>query len=363
MPSRFSTLSLTLALAASLLCAGAAFAKDGSKLQVPLTRVGSDADITGSMRFQGSSKGKRFEVSVSGAAVNTDATLRVGGVDRLTLRTTGGGGVKFSFRSPANGGSVPLSFDPRGEVVEVWQNGAAQLSNTLASGSSGGGGSVSEQGSLTNTGAIPGASGHVSIREKKGEIDFSVEIEDVPNGSYDLFVGGIDRGTIVTSAGRGELEFSNGDDPGKLPLDFDPYGALVEVKQGATVILTGSAIGGGGAGGGGGNVCTPVELRLDLENVGPDPDAKGDARHRVRSDCNRDFRVEVEDLPDGSYDLVVGGVDRGDIVVVETAGEHRGEIEYDTDPDEVGKVLLTFDPRGQLLEVKQGATVFLSLAF
>jgi hypothetical protein len=202
----------------------------------------------------------------------------------------------------------------------------------------------------------------VRIREKQGVIDFDVEIEDLPSGTYDLFVDMLDRGDIVVSGGEGEIEFSDGgDDPDELPLTFDPYGALVEVKQGATVILTGSAIGGGG--GGGGNVCSDEELRLDLENVGPDGDAKGDARHRVLDDCDRDFRVEIEDLPDGSYDLFVGGIDRGDIQVAEVAGEHQGEIEYHTDPSEVGKVLLTFDPRGQLIEVKQGATVFLSLDF
>jgi hypothetical protein len=366
MPSRRSLLSLTLVLAASLPCAGAAFAKDAAKLSVPLSQVGSDGDISGSMRFQGSPKGNRFEVRVSNAAEDADATLRVGGVDRLTLPTNSGN-VKFSFRSPANGGSVPLNFDPRGEAVEVWVNGEAQLANTLAAGSGGGGsGKVSEESSLTNTGAIPGASGRTRIREKRGVVDFDVEIEDVPNGSYDLFVDGVDRGDIVVSGGEGEIEFSDGgDDPDELPLTFDPYGALVEVKQGATVILTGSttATTGGGAGGGGGNVCGEEELRLDLVNVGPDPNAKGDARHRVRDDCDRDFRVEVENLPLGTYDLFVGGVDRGDIQVVLVMGEEEGEIEFDTDPNEVGKELLTFDPRGQLIEVKQGATVFLSLDF
>jgi hypothetical protein len=360
MPSRRSTLLPILAVIAGLLCAPAAFAKDASKLQIRLLQVGTDPDIAGSMRFQGSAKGNRFVVSVTGAEANSDTTLRVGGVDRLTLRANGGGGVKFSFRSPAGGSSVPLNFDPRGELVEVVQGGV-QLSNTLASGSSGGG-SVSEDVSLMNTGTIPGASGHARIREKRGVVDFDVEIEDVPNGSYDLFVGGVDRGDIVVSGGEGEIEFSDGgDDDDELPLTFDPYGALVEVKQGATVILTGNAVGGGGGGGGGGgNACTEEELRLDFVNVGPDTNAGGDARHRVLDDCDRDFRVEIEDLSAGTYDLFVGGVDRGDITV---DGTGQGEVEFHTDPSEVGKLLLTFDPRGQLLEIKQGATVFLSLDF
>lgn len=59
----------------------------------------------------------------------------------------------------------------------------------------------------------------------------------------------------------------------------------------------------------------------------------------------------------------MGGFDRGDIEVVDVGGEHQGEIEFHTDPSEVGKQLLSFDPRGQTIEVRQGATTFLSVSF
>ena len=132
------------------------------------------------------------------------------------------------------------------------------------------------------------------------------------------------------------------------------------MKNGAAqVVLTGDLLAGGGAP----PVCSESDVRLDLVNVGPEPDAKGDARHRVLDDCDRSFRVEIEDLADGSYDLFVGGIDRGNITVTDVAGEHRGEIEFHTDPSEVGKELLNFDPRGQTIEVEQGATTFLSLDF
>jgi hypothetical protein len=350
-------LGAALALAVLATDVTPALAKDGSKLSVSMQRVGTDPDVEGSMRFQSSSKGSRFEVRVKNAMPQQTLTLRVGGVDRHELSAGRNGSAKFSFRSGSAKKAIPLNFDPRGETVEVWQGGVAQLAAELAAGS---GGQVSEVASLTSTGEIPGASGEARIRERKGVIDFDVEIEDVPNGSYDLFVEGVDRGDIVVSAGRGEIEFSDtGDDADELPLTFDPYGALIEVKQGATVILTGAAL----AGGGGGNVCTPDEDLIDLVRVGPDPDAKGDARHRVLDDCDRDFRVEIEDLPDGSYDLFVGGFDRGDIEVVDVGGEHQGEIEFHTDPSEVGKQLLSFDPRGQTIEVRQGATTFLSVSF
>ena len=44
-------------------------------------------------------------------------------------------------------------------------------------------------------------------------------------------------------------------------------------------------------------------------------------------------------------------------------GEPEGEIEFDTDPDEPGEVLLDFDPRGQLVEVRQGGVTYLSREF
>ena len=40
-----------------------------------------------------------------------------------------------------------------------------------------------------------------------------------------------------------------------------------------------------------------------------------------------------------------------------------GQVEYDTDPTEIGKLLLVFDPRGALIEVSQGGTVYMNLSF
>jgi hypothetical protein len=91
-------------------------------------------------------------------------------------------------------------------------------------------------------------------------------------------------------------------------------------------------------------------------NDGVIPQAKGKARFRVRDDCSEDFRVEIEDLPVGDYNLLVGGVNQGTITVTDTGGETEGEIEFDTDPDDPGELLLDFD-------IEQGGTVFLSRTF
>ena len=69
------------------------------------------------------------------------------------------------------------------------------------------------------------------------------------------------------------------------------------------------------------------------------------------------FRSELEGAAAGTYDLLVGGTKVG-VIVVDATGE--GEIEFDsrpsTDQDDPGLDLpLTFDPRGQTIQVEQSA--------
>ncbi len=109
--------------------------------------------------------------------------------------------------------------------------------------------------------------------------------------------------------------------------------------------------------------CEFSEISQLIDSTGVDPDGKADARFRIREDCDRDFRVEIEDVPAGAYELFVGGENRGTITVTDTGGETEGEIEFDTEPDDPGEILLDFDPRGKIIEIEQGGTVFLSRAF
>jgi hypothetical protein len=50
-------------------------------------------------------------------------------------------------------------------------------------------------------------------------------------------VGGVDRGGLVVSLGRGETEFRDPVEPGKILLDFDPRGEQIDLLEGTTVIL------------------------------------------------------------------------------------------------------------------------------
>jgi hypothetical protein len=222
---------------------------------------------------------------------------------------------------------------------------------------------------VTDLVAAPAAgvgSGDTKLRVREDcRRDFDVEIEDVPLGAYELYVGGTLRGQIqvvdVAGQNKGELEFTS--EPGEVDelfLDFEPVGATVEVKQGDVLFFSLTQGGAGTGGGGGGGTCTggPLEVELPLLNPGVVPAASGKARYRIRDDCDRDFRVEIEDVADGAYDLRVGGVSRGTISVV--AGE--GELEF-KDPVEAGKILLDFDPRGQAVVVFGGGMLILQRPF
>lgn len=353
------------AAAVLLSIAGASLAQtNGSRQVIPFMLEGPAAELAAKMMFicGGGSGGTatgpvRFNVTVNHAVPGETVTVSAGGVPQVSAPTNAAGVARFVFG--ANGAAgLPLDFDPRRNEVEVEDEAGTVLTNTAPDGSHPEGTRINERVALLSTGAIAGASGGARLRERRGVRDFDVEIEDVPDGVYTLLVDTVDRGVITAAAGRGKIEFSDGgDDPEELPLDFDPFGAAVQVAQGSTIILSGTLL----AGAIDVSVCTPSESTTLLSNVGPDPDAHGDVRFRVKDDCDRDFRVEIEDLPVGAYDVLVGGVVRGAIDVVALGlGETEGQIEFDTDVDEPGEVPLDFDPVGQTVEIRQGATLFLS---
>ena len=73
-------------------------------------------------------------------------------------------------------------------------------------------------------------------------VEFSVEIEDVPVGSYTLKVGGIEEGAFEAFEMHdgdvyGHIRFRDPESYGRAHLDFDPRGQKIEVFQGDNIIL------------------------------------------------------------------------------------------------------------------------------
>jgi len=353
-----------IALAAAAIAgfvAAPAGATEGSKVKTSLTADASTPDARGKVKLKLKSTKGRFKVKVAGLASGASHTLLVGGVPQGTFTTSSSGSGKIGFSQPARPGENALDFDPRGQEIEVEGPGGTSATGVVSGAGEASDTVIDERTNLQPTALAPGGKAEARFRSKRGENTFKVEIEDVPAGTYDLYVGGTPRGQIVVDpvTGQGEIEFDSTPDTGDVLLDFDPRGETVDVVQGSDVFFSGPME----AQAGGVNVCTFAEVELPLTSTGVDPDASGKARLRVRDDCDRDFRVEIEDVPLGAYDLLVGGVFRGIITVIDTGTEIEGDIEFDTDPDDPDEVLLDFDPAGALIEVVQGATTFFSSTF
>ena len=206
-------------------------------------------------------------------------------------------------------------------------------------------------------------SGHADFEERPDRTEFSVEAEGLADGEYRIFVGGEDRGPLTIALGVGETEFRSPVEAGKVLLTFDPREQLIEVQDDQGAVLTS----GDGVIDGDDDVAPDidfgtVDLEVALTNTGVFPAGSGDARLEPRED-RTDFKVEIEDVPVGSYALRVGGEAVGTIEVRELAdGSVEGEIEF-RNPVEPGKVLLDFDPRGKVIEVLDGGTVIFTADF
>ena len=294
-----------------------------------------------------STRGGAFGNSFDPANVQTQAwgTLTV----RFSSCTQGT--VQFNPGNPAlASGSMPITR------LTIPYN------STCSGGISGDSSATSGSGEIvqfiTNTGLVPAASGKLKFEELPGRTEFSAEAEDLPSGAYALFVDGIQRGTIAvaTVAGgtNGELEFRSPVEPGKVLLDFDPRGKVVQIRQGASVFLSatlGTAAAPPPPPTGGGSGSPPfgdAVYHLSVEPSGNDgPELKARLEQRV----NRvDFNVELEDVPAGTYGLSVGGIDHGNIVVRAVPGGTEGEREF-RNPSEPGHDLLDFDPRGLSIDI------------
>jgi hypothetical protein len=97
-------------------------------------------------------------------------------------------------------------------------------------------------------------------------------------------------------------------------------------------------------------------FEVPLWNAGLIAGAQGRARYRTTDDCVQEFRVVVSSVPIGPYDLYGAGTFLGAINVTTNSPANSGQVVISSLP-------LSFDPRGQLFEVRQGANVILSRTF
>ena len=221
-----------------------------------------------------------FEVEVEGLP-DGEYHLYVGMQDRGGLTVVDGHG-RMEFTSPGETGTMMMTFDPRGVMIEIrdeqgvvmssFENSFAQDEHghhgdggdndhnydcELGSGSGHGmgggmgggmhdcvndGESIEIEADFVNTAVLLGAKGEAEWRMNTDRVEFSVEIEDVPVGFYTLKVGGIEEGVIEAFEMHsgdvyGHIKFRDPETTGREHLDFEPRGQKIEVFQGDNIIL------------------------------------------------------------------------------------------------------------------------------
>jgi len=333
--------------------------------------------------------------------------LRVGGEPHGTIEVFAndqGTSGRLGFRSPAVPGTMLLDFDPRDRMIEVLTGGQIVLAAvTPAQGNFMGRGPAPFQGpddgrfeteiQLATDGVYPDASAAARLEmlgaSSRGQpvMAFEVEVRNVPVGIYLVRVMGAERGQIEAveiGAGetRGKLEFRFPEAAGTMHFGFDPRGAMIEILEGPNRLFSaefpragsdggfgmGMGAGGGmGQGGGMGGMgpgmgtgpepgVTFAEIGIELNNAGVLPAGTAEAYYQQHP-MREVFRVRVTNVSEGTYDLFVGGIERGAIEVVSMLGGTHGAIGFG-DPPAFSELTLDFDPRGQKVEIRRDGEVF-----
>ena len=217
-----------------------------------------------------------FKIDAEGLP-DGDYHLYTGMQDRGVFSVSGGRG-NMEFTSPGETGTMTMTFDPRGMLIEIHDDQGVVLSSYenrftqdehghhgdggdddhhydcesgMGSGMGGMGGMgdcvndgefVEIEVDLVNTAVLPEAKGEAEWKMNTDRVEFSVEIEDVPVGSYSLKVGGIEEGIIEAYEMHdgdiyGRIKFRDPKTTGREHLDFEPRGQKIEVLQGNNVIL------------------------------------------------------------------------------------------------------------------------------
>jgi hypothetical protein len=221
---------------------------------------------------------------------------------------------------------------------------------------------------LVSSGLIAEASGKTKYEQRSDRIEYSVEIEDLPIGTYQLLVDGqikgdIDVVALTAGSTEGEIEFRDPVEAGKILLDFDPVGKEIKITQNQQVYLSSN----GSTSIDSGNTSSEAppfgnsEIELYMTNIGVYAFAKAKAKLEQRTD-RVDFKVELENIPTGFYNFNVDGNVQGVIEVIQTPAGVEGELEF-RNPVEAGKELLDFNPLGAQLTITENEIVLFNLDF
>lgn len=375
----------SLLLAAALLAAPApAGAKEESKIQIALDPVGGGAAGArngAKLRTQFMPGQAGLQMQVKGLAPSAEYLLLADGLEilRFTSGSNGQANVKVDLLRLGAGDLAAAPVDPRGTLVTINDGAADVFAGWLY-------GPVANDPSrvLVNEStflapdpvAAPSGTaiaGYMMTPNRKAKLRIS--LVGAPVGEYEIWVDDVLVGTLTTNpAGNASADFrsdvprtngnagGNGNGNGKpkkagnakLPLDFDPRMAWIELRLAGAPVFAGEMA----AQIGGLNVCLPTVTPVALAPTPAAPAAVGSLAFVGEDDCSRQLSVAAAGLVPGTADLVVAGVAVATLVV---AADGTAAAVFDTSPDAVGELPLDFAlPSGAPIAIGQGGVEALS---
>jgi hypothetical protein len=73
-----------------------------------------------------------------------------------------------------------------------------------------------------------------------------------------------------------------------------------------------------------------------------------------------EIEIEVEQIPVGTYDILVDGVTRGTLIMVQDGSKSEGFRHFEVIPDQPGELLLDFPVAGKPIVISQNGTTWFS---
>ena len=149
---------------------------------------------------------------------------------------------ELEFRNPVEPGKELLDFNPLGQLIEIVQDGVVLFSTVFQEGGNGQSNPPNTPLELLvdfdNSGVDTDANGKVDYEVRTDRRDLKIEIEDLDDGVYELFIANNMVASINVENSEGEVEFRDPVETDKLPLDFDPLNQLFEIKSNGILYLS-----------------------------------------------------------------------------------------------------------------------------
>ena len=217
------------------------------------------------------------------------------------------------------------------------------------------------------TAALSNSEASVSIqRMATGTITLKIEAGDCNPATYEIVIGGITRGTLVTAgkAGKasGERKFRTGGSGEYLPINFDVIGQPISIKYNGVDYYTGIIPTPPDAPpGGDGEPPTTSSKKIKLmTGSGVSSEAEAEVTVDFGLAGVIELEIEAEKIPAGTYDISIDGTLRGTLVIEVDGSDLKGSRHFEVIPDEPGELLLDFPVVGKSIAITQSGTTWFS---